>query len=694
MNKFFLVLFLPLLSAFAHTQDRLPTMPRYERYDKMRSEIFSSIRGGTVQAQWASSGDWFLFLKDGKNMRYSISSHSMAAATQKDEDEVENQKVNPQASRAAPQRGRQYGESFTPDGSLKAFYKDRNVWISKPDGSGAFQVTTQGSTATRTKFGQASWVYGEELEMREAMWWSPDGKKLAYYGFDESKVPDYYVLLDQVEVQDKADIEAYPKAGVPNPVVTLFVYDLASKTATKIDTALDDPTVGEYVYDVKWSPDGNELLYNRTNRHQNHLQFVAADPASGKCRVIVDENYSKTWTENHPPIQWLAAKEGQPRQFLWISERNGFRNIYLGDISGTPLKPITSFSFEVQEILAVDQPNQEIYFMARDGDTPYKLQLHKIRMDGMGEQRLTDPHLSHSVRLAPDDKHFVDAEQDLTTPPSTVLCDTDGNTLETLAISDDSRFKALKLRKAERLKFKAADGVTDLYGYLTYPSDFDPSKKYPVLVSVYGGPESGTTSERFVFPNAITEMGFLVAWFDGRGTAGRGRAFEDAVYDKLGVVEIDDQAAGAKYLASRPYVDAAHIGIFGTSYGGFASTMCLLRHPEVFHAAVASSPVTDWRNYDSIYTERYMGLPTADDNLKGYEKGAAVTYAKDLSGRLMIYYGTADNNVHSSNTLQLVQALQRSGKSFDLMAGPDEGHSGIDANRMWEYFVDNLILAK
>ena len=166
------------------------------------------------------------------------------------------------------------------------------------------------------------------------------------------------------------------------------------------------------------------------------------------------------------------------------------------------------------------------------------------------------------------------------------------------------------------------------------------------------------------------------------------------VYDKLGVVEIDDQAAGAKYLASRPYVDAAHIGIFGTSYGGYASAMCLLRHPEVFHAAVSSSPVTDWRNYDTIYTERYMGLPTDEDNLKGYEKGAAVTYAKDLAGRLMLYYGTADNNVHPSNTLQLVQALQRAGKSFDLMAGPDEGHSGIDANLMWEYFVDNLILAK
>ena len=531
MKKLSLLL-LPLFVCFAYGQDRLATMPRYERYDNIRSQIFSSVRGGAIQVQWASSGDWFLFLKDGKDTRYTISTHQFSDATQKDEDQVENQKQNPQASRATPQRGRQFEESFTPDGSLRAFYKDRNVWISKPDGSGAFQVTTEGNIGTRTKFGQASWVYGEELDMREAMWWSPDGKKLAYYGFDESKVPDYYVLLDQVDIQDKADIEAYPKAGVPNPVVTLFVYDLASKNTTRIDTALDDPTVGEYVYDVKWSPDGTELLYNRMNRHQNHLQFVAADPNTGKCRVVVDEHYSKTWTENHPPIQWLspspALAQGVSKPFLWISERNGFRNIYEGDISGQPLRAITHFNFEVQEILAVDQADQEIYFMARDGDNPYKLQLHKIKLDGTGDQRLTDPHLSHSVRLAPDNKHFVDIEQDLTTPPSTVLCDTEGKVLETLAVSDDSRFQALKLKKAERLKFKAADGVTDLYGYVTYPSDFDPTKKYPVLVSVYGGPESGTVSERFVLPNPITEMGFLVAWFDGRGTAGRGRAFEDA----------------------------------------------------------------------------------------------------------------------------------------------------------------------
>ncbi|HEY3779996.1 MAG TPA: DPP IV N-terminal domain-containing protein [Fimbriimonadaceae bacterium] len=694
MNKKLLFLFLPLMASLALCQDRLPTMPRYDRYNNMRSEIFGSIRGGSVLVEWASNGDWFLFQKDGKEMKYTVSTHATTEATQKEEEEVQNQRQNPQAGRAAPQRGRQYAESFSPDGSMKAFNLDRNVWISKQDGTGAVQVTTKGNPSDRTKFGQASWVYGEELDMREAMWWSPDGKKLAYYGFDESKVPDYYVLLNQVYIQDKVDVEAYPKAGVPNPVVTLFVYDLASKKSSKIDTALNDPSVGEYVYDVKWSPDGKELLYNRTNRHQNHLQFVAADPLTGKCRVIVDENWSKTWTENHPPIEWLPAKSGHSQQFLWISERNGFRNIYLGDISGSPLKPITKFNFEVQEILAVDEPRQEIYFMARDGENPYKLQLHKIKIDGTGEERLTDPHLSHSVQLAPDQKHFVDVEQDLTTPPSTVLCDDHGKVLETLAATDDSRFKTNKLKKAERLVFKAADGVTDLYGYVTFPSDFDPSKKYPVLVSVYGGPASGTTSEHFVLPSPITEMGFLVAWFDGRGTAGRGRAFEDAIYDKLGMVEIDDQAAGAKYLASRPYVDGAHIGIFGTSYGGYASAMCLLRHPEVFHAAVAASPVTDWRNYDSIYTERYMGMPTDADNLKGYEMGTAANYAKDLNGKLMLYYGTADNNVHPSNTLQLVQALQRAGKSFDLMVRPDEGHSGPDANRMWEYFVDNLILAK
>ena len=222
------------------------------------------------------------------------------------------------------------------------------------------------------------------------------------------------------------------------------------------------------------------------------------------------------------------------------------------------------------------------------------------------------------------------------------------------------------------------------------PSNFDPNKKYPMLVSVYAGPGVGVANrENFAAPNSLTEMGFLVAEFDGRGQEGQGKAFKDALYRHHGLPEIDDQAEGVKFLRQRPYVDGANVGIFGTSYGGYASAMALLRHPDVFRAASASSSVTDWRNYDSVYTERFMGMP--DDNKEGYDFGSAMNHVKDMKGHLLLYYGTADNNVHPTNTYQLIQALGRAGKAYDLQIGPDQGHTGVNFSRMMEFFIDNLV---
>jgi dipeptidyl-peptidase-4 len=232
----------------------------------------------------------------------------------------------------------------------------------------------------------------------------------------------------------------------------------------------------------------------------------------------------------------------------------------------------------------------------------------------------------------------------------------------------------------------------ELYGLLHFPSNFDPAKKYPLLVSVYAGPATNGARETFATPNPLTEYGFLVATLDSRSAAGRGKRFLDAIYLKLGVTEIDDQAAGVKALGERPYVDKNRVGIYGGSYGGYASILCLLRHPDVFQAACASSPVTDYRHYDTIYTERYLWLP--QENKAGYDAGSALTYADKLKGRLMIYFGTADDNVHPSNSLQFIRALQRAGKSFEVQVGPDQGHSGISQPRMMEFFIENLVLRK
>jgi len=320
------------------------------------------------------------------------------------------------------------------------------------------------------------------------------------------------------------------------------------------------------------------------------------------------------------------------------------------------------------------------------------VQLHRVGLDGKGDRRLTDPSFNHTISLAPDGRHFVDVAQRIDVAPTTRLMDENGKALDTLAESDLTKFNALGLKRSERFTFTAADGKTQLYGDLHFPSNFDPAKKYPLIVSVYGGPESGGGDERFEVPNPITELGFLVASFEGRGTSGRGKAFKDAVYGKLGVVEIDDQAAGVRALAARPYVNGKRVGIFGTSYGGYASVMAILRHPDVFHVACASSSVTDWRQYDTIYTERYMGLPWDAENKAGYDAGSAMTYVKNLKGKLMLYFGSADNNVHPSNTYQLVQALEGAGKRYDMQVGPDRGHTSMNSTRMWEYFVTHLIL--
>lgn len=675
-----------LLLAFfctgAYAQDTLQTMPRYDRYEKLRREIAGSVKRGALSVDWAEDSKSFTYSREGKGYRYTVATKSEAEAT----GDLGNSRGRGNGQRRTPERGRQFDTVFASDNKRKAVTRDHNVYVSDADGKNEIAVTTDGSKTARIKYGIASWVYGEELGVHEAMWWSPDGKKLAFYRFDESQVKDYYLQYNQVSIQDTLDVEAYPKAGAPNPVVTLMVYDLASKKVTTIDTKFSEDALGEYVYDVRWSPDGKQVLFNRTNRKQNVMEFCGADPESGKAHAIVRESQPQSWAENHPTVMFL--KDNQ--RFIWSSERNGYANLYLYDLSGKLWQTLTKGEFDVDRVVRLDEDAKAIWYVARDGENPYLPQLHRVGLDGKGDKRLTDPALSHTISLSPDGKYFVDVQQTVSIPPTTVLRDASGKEVSTVAKSDASKFEELGLKKVERFSFTAADGATKCYGTLAFPSDFDPTKSYPLIVSVYGGPESSGSPESFQTPNAITEMGFLHAWIDGRGTSGRGKAFRDAVYGKLGVVEIDDQAAGVKELAKRPYVNGKRVGIYGTSYGGYASVMALLRHPETFAAACASSAVTDWKNYDSIYTERFMGLPGDGENEAGYKAGAAKTYVANLKGKLMLYYGTADNNVHPSNTLQLISAL--AGRRYDLQVGPDAGHTGMDSTRMWEYFVTHLIL--
>src|SRR5262245_6008149 len=710
MHKRFLGLALLVAASGALTaQERLKSTPGYERAQRLARESPTAVRGGNLAITWID-GKAFEYTRDGKRFHFDVASR-MAWEMPLIET-TSGRSGRGRGSGETPDRGRQFESATSPDGSLKAFYRDRNLWLSAADGSGEHAITKDGSVATRVKYGTASWVYGEELSQTTAMWWSPDSTKIAYYRFDETTVPDYYVALDQTRLQATVDVEAYPKAGVSNPIVDLFVYDVATKQSARIDVRdgkpFDNDVVGHYVYHVGWTPDGGELLFFRTNRRQNVMEVAAANPVTGRCRVVLREDWPTGWVNSEPRLLFLA----DGRRFVWESQRNGWNNFYLYDLSRGLLGPITtSTTFEAAALVKIDEPAGVLFYTARDGDNPLKLQLHRVGLDGTGDRRLTDPAFHHTIggcivnlgarpeqppapapcAIAPDSAHFIDIYQTHDTPPATRLVDaSSGAVVAEVAKSDVTKFTELGLKKAELFTFTAADGKTTLRGLLQFPSTFDPSRRYPVIVSVYGGPEfaSNTARETFVTPSAITEYGFLLVNVDSRGIPGLGKRTLDSLYQKLGQVEIDDMAAGVRSLWNRPYVDKSRVGIFGTSYGGYSAVMGLLRHPDVFAAASSSSPVTDWANYDTIYTERYMWTP--QENTDGYAAGRAITYAKDLKGRLLLYYGTADNNVHPSNTLQLIDALQGAGKSFDVQVGPDRGHSGVNQDRMMEFFVDAL----
>ena len=678
-------------------QDRLKTMPGYQRHEKIAPQIAGSVVLGTLKVNWTNDGNAFEYQSEGRHYRYDVlsrtrtelrvSTNTASMGTQRPSTADQHAKRQPSDS---PARGRQFSSVASPDGKFKAIYHDRNVWLAETNGTNEVAVTVEGSPTNRVKYGAASWVYGEELEQKTAIWWATNSQKLAFYRFDESHVPDFYLALDLTTIQDKLGVEPYPKAGGTNPVVDIFIYDLKAKTTVRVDVRdgqpWDNNVVGHYVYGVARSPDGAQLLFHRTNRRQNILEFCAADPATGKCRVIVHEAWLASWVENLPPMRFL--EDG--RRFLWTSQRSGWKNIYLYDLAEGLLRPLTEHGFDVGSVVDVDERSDLVYYLARSGDNPLKPQLHRVGLDGKGERRLTDPAFHHSISFSPNHRFFLDTEEAHDCPPFTTLRDGEGNALEKLASSDSAKFHKLGLRPVELLRFKAADGQIDLYGMLHFPSNFQPYKKYPLLVTVYAGPETSGARETFTLPSPSTEYGFLVASFDSRSAPGRGKRFLDSIYQHLGQAEVDDQAAGVKSLWTRRYVNRRRVGIYGTSYGGTAAAMCLLRHPEVFHAACSSSPVTDFRNYDTIYTERYLWIP--QECKAAYDAASLLTYAGQLRGRLMLYYGSADDNVHPSNMMQFVQALQKAGKGFELQAGPDQGHGGLNQESMMEFFIENLVL--
>lgn len=682
------------LTPAASPQDRIQSWPIWQKYQKDSADQAGLIKSANTQARWIDAthlgykkgGDWFVVeLPSGKETK--VAEEPKAADSSFGR--------SPADGRRSPGRGGQYDEAFSGDGKWKATYRDANVWIQKENAEPK-AVTTDGSVAKKVKYGKGSWVYGEELSQSEAMGLNADGSYLWYYRFDETPVIDNFVVFRQNTAHPFFEQQAYPKPGNDNPVVDLFVYNTATgkSTPVKVRPGAFDTGVGHYVYDIHWSPISKELYFRRTDRKQKTMEFCAADPESGSVRVIVKEEWPKSYAENKLGVWYLESMKGGDKykgKILWESQRNGFLNLYIVDVATGAAKAVTQNQFDETRVVRVDPNLGKVFYMGRGAGNPYFDQLYAVNLDGTGNTRATDPDFDHNAFLSPDGRWAVDTAERCDTPPVVSLIDMKGTVIRELAKADVSAFLAAGYSLPERIVYTSADGKTKIHGVVRKPRYFDPTKKYPLIVDVYGGPldpHSSGFSESFRAFDGQTGLGVLKATFDNRGTGGRGKVFSDPLYNNMGIVEMDDQAEGVKAIIAKGYVDTDRVGMTGTSYGGYSSVMCILRHPDVFKAAVACSAVTAWTNYDTIYTERYMGL--TDENKDGYKAGSAMTYADKLKGWLMIYYGTSDENVHPCNSLQLISKLQQLGKSIEVQIGTDQGHTAVDWRRGMEFFFERL----
>ena len=680
--------------ASASAQSRLREHPEWARYQKVREEGGRALKSGAVAVTWIDGGKALTFEWDGRLKRCDIEKRSVEdlgpAKAPAPAPIAAVDRANEQREwRDRPDRGRQFPAVPSPDGAMVAWHQARNLHVGTSARGEHRAVTSDADDRNRLRYGSASWTYGEEFFQKSAIWWSPEGRRLAFYRFDESRVPDFYLARDLTARHSTLEVEPYTKAGGPNPQVDLLVHDLDTRRSVTIDVRSGKPfaddVAGHYVFAVRWAPDGRELLFHRMDRRQKVLELCAADPASGAVRVIYRESWPASWVDPETASMHFL-RDG--RRFLRESERSGWRNLVLHDLAGGEPVAVTRHACETAGIVRVDETAGTIHYLARSGEHPAKLQLHRCRFDGSADVRLTDPGRHHAVDIAPDGRHFIDVSQTHDEPPVTRILDADGHVVADLATSDLNAWEALGMRRVERFSFKAADGNMDLHGLLHYPPQFDAGRKWPLLVNVYAGPGTSGVRSTFMTPSPVTALGFLVATLDARSAPGYGKKAMDAIYQRLGIAEVDDIAAAVRSLASRSFVDARRVGIHGTSYGGTTSVMAILRHPDVFQAACTSSGVMDFRNYDSIYTERYLGLP--GDAAAAYDAASPLPLAPRLTGRLMIFFGTADNNVHPNNSLQLIKALQEARRSFDVQVGPDAGHVSINEERLLEFFCDSL----
>ncbi len=577
---------------------------------------------------------------------------------------------------------------FSKDGRMLAYVCNNNIWLAKFDYGTESQVTKDGLPGKIIN-GATDWVYEEEFETTSLMDFSSDNTLLAFVRFDESQVAEYSFPKYDGNLYPTSSSFKYPKAGEANSKVTCQVFDIESKTIKKIDLPSEN---SEYIPKIQFLPDQPTLAVATLNREQNIFNLYMANPRSLVAKSVLRED-----NQNYYNAELLKNIRFIPDQFVYLSEKDGYNQLYLYNDAGVMLKQLTNGKFDVTEVLSVDADTKTVYYQAA-GESPLRREIYKLNMVKGVPVKISSKTGTNSADFSEKGKFYVNTWSNAQTP--TVVTVNDANGKELRVLEDNVELvKVLKSTNVPQKEFTTVNGAdgTSLNAWIMKPTNLNASKKYPLVMVQYSGPNSQQVLDSYSLDWAsyLVEQGYVVACVDGRGTGARGQDFRKQTYRKLGILESDDQVAAARELGKLSFVDSSRIAIWGWSYGGYNVLMSMSRGDGIFKAGVAIAPVTDWKFYDTVYTERYMNTP--QQNEKGYRDASPITYADKLEGKLLLIHGTADDNVHFQNSMEYTKALISEGKQFDMFVFPDKNHSirGGDTrkylyDKVIKFFKDNL----
>ncbi|MFT3795089.1 S9 family peptidase [Flavobacterium sp.] len=581
--------------------------------------------------------------------------------------------------------------TFSPDGKKIAFAKDNNLYVYDITSKKTTEITTDGHK-NRIINGITDWVYEEEFAFVRAFDWSADGSKIAFIRFDETDVPEFSMSMFHKDLYPKMETFKYPKAGEKNSVVSLKMYDVKTNTTKNINLGNYNDF---YIPRIKWTNDANVLSVQVLNRHQDNLDLIFVDGNSGSAKVVLNEK-DKAYVDITDNLTFL-----KDNSFIWTSEKDGFNHIYVYDKTGKLKNQVTKGNWEVTNYYGFDEKNKVIFYQSVENGSINR-DLYRIGLDGKNKTRLSSQTGTNDATFSPSFDVYINKFSSATIPPTYTLNNAkDGKMVQSIVGNDElaAKLKNYNLGTKEFFVLKTEKG-NELNAWILKPKDFDPNKKYPVFMYQYSGPGSQqvnndwNNSDDYWF-QMLAQQGYLVACVDGRGTGYKGAAFKKVTQKQLGKYEVEDQIDAAKVIGNYPYVDQSRIGIFGWSYGGFMSSNCLFKGNDVFKMAIAVAPVTNWRFYDSVYTERYMQTP--QENPSGYDDNSPINHVDKLKGKLLLIHGSGDDNVHVQNSMQMMEALIQANKQFDSQIYPDKNHGIYGGktriqlfNKMTNFIKENL----